>query len=95
MTLRQQFGLKSSQLWQIEQELKVLTETEKDSLRREEFLRFQIEEMRRAELKSGEEEDLQKERKILSSSEKLKSASYEAYKAIYGDDGDVPSTSVL
>jgi len=93
--LREQFGIKAAELYQIEHELNTLMEKEKESARQDEFLRFQIEEIRRAELKEGEEEALEKERKRLASSEKLKTASYEAYRAIYGDENPTPYGSAL
>ncbi len=93
--LKEQFGIKAAELYQIEHELNALMEKEKESARQYEFLRFQIEEIRRAELKEGEEEALEKERKRLASSEKLKTASYEAYRAIYGDENPTPYGSAL
>ncbi|MFC2001117.1 DNA repair protein RecN [Chloroflexota bacterium] len=93
--LRSQFGNKATQLSQTEQELKAINEQEKEQARREEFLRFQIDELRRADLKEGEEEALEKEKTMHTSSEKLKAASNEAYQAIYGDDSSTSSTSAL
>jgi len=93
--LREQFGIEAAELYEIEHELNTLMEKEKESARQDEFLRFQIEEIRRAELKEGEEEALEKERKRLASSERLKTASYEAYRAIYGDENPTPYGSAL
>ena len=82
MDLRRGFSAKVAELNKLEQELKSLVEAEKDAARREEFLRFQLGEIRKAELRPGEEEELEKERSVLSSAEKLKAISYEAYQAL-------------
>ncbi|MFC2010052.1 DNA repair protein RecN [Chloroflexota bacterium] len=84
--LRDRFGDRAVQLAQVEQELKAIDEQEKDRARQTEFLRFQIDELKRADLKEGEEESLEKQRVLHASSEKLKTAAYEAYRTIYGDD---------
>ncbi|MCJ7655553.1 MAG: DNA repair protein RecN, partial [Dehalococcoidia bacterium] len=86
MDLRHSFSAKVAELYKLEQELKALVEAEKDAARREEFLRFQLDEIRRAELRVGEEEELEKERTVLSSAEKLKAISYEAYQALCKED---------
>jgi len=91
LDMRHSFGTKAIELHKAEQELKALVEGEKELARREEFLRFQIDEIRRASLREGEEEELEKERNILTSAEKLKALSYEAYQALYGEDVSHPS----
>lgn len=95
LDLRHSFSTKVVELSQAEQELKTLSEEEKGLERREEFLRFQIDEIRQAKLREGEEEYLERERTILSSSEKLKASSYEVYQAIHRDDTLLPSVSAL
>ena len=92
---RNEFGRKVTELLQVEQELKVINEQEKEQARQEEFFRFQIEELKRADFQEGEEEALEKERIIHISSEALKAASYQAYQALYGDDSPVSGTSAL
>src|SRR4030042_1945880 len=52
--LRHSFNGKAAELHKLEQELKALVEAEKDAARREEFLRFQLDEIRKAELREGE-----------------------------------------
>jgi DNA repair protein RecN (Recombination protein N) len=98
MDLRYSFSAKVTELYKLEQELKTLVEEEKDAARREEFLRFQLDEIRRAKLRVGEEEELERERNVLSSAEKLKAMSYEAYQAICKEDasrGSVPALDKL
>jgi DNA repair protein RecN (Recombination protein N) len=84
--LRQSFGSKANELARAEQELSTLIEEEKGFARREEFLRFQIDEMERARLREGEEEELERERNVLASCERLKELSFEAYQALSGED---------
>jgi DNA repair protein RecN (Recombination protein N) len=86
MELRNSFGTKAAELAKVELELKALVEKEKDRARREEFLRFQLDEVQKAKLRDGEEEELERERNVLASAEKLKALSYEAYQALYRDD---------
>ncbi len=83
---RRDFAAKASELYGMEQELASLRDQEKDVARREDYLRFQIDEMTGANLYEGEEEELERERDILSSVEKLKSLSHGAYDQLYGVD---------
>ena len=91
LDLRHSFGNKAAELSKVEQELRALIEEEKDLARREELLRFQLEEIRQAELLEGEEKKLERERNILASAEKLKAFSYEAYQALSGEDVSRPA----
>ncbi|MFC2056596.1 DNA repair protein RecN [Chloroflexota bacterium] len=93
--LKNGFSGKAIELLRIEQELKTINEQEEEQARQEEFLRFQIDELKRADLKEGEEEALEKERTVHTSSETLKAISYQAYQTIYGDDSSISGTSAL
>ncbi len=93
--LRNQFSTMATELNKVEEELAKLDAQEKELARQEEFLKFQVEEIAKAELKDGEEEDLAREQAILVSSEKLKESCYEAYRAIYGEEGSVTAASAL
>ena len=95
LDLRQSFSAKAIELYKAEQELKALAEQEQDLARREEFLRFQLDEIRQAKLREGEDEELETERNVLSSSEKLKALSHEAYQALYRDDASHASAPAL
>ena len=95
LDLRYSFISKAMELYKAEQELKTLAEEEKDLARREEFLRFQLDEIRRAKLREGEEEELGKERNTLAFSEELKAFSYEAYQALSKEDAVGPSAPAL
>jgi DNA repair protein RecN (Recombination protein N) len=88
LDLRSSFSDKAAGLRQVEQQLKSLDEEMKSQVQREEFLRFQIDEIKQSKLKEGEEEALAQERRVLSSTEKLKEFSDEAYVVISGGDSE-------
>jgi len=83
---RASFAAEVTKLDRMEQELKTLSENERETARQEEFLRFQIDEISRAELHEGEDEELERERTMLASAETLKALSYEAYRNLRDDD---------
>ncbi|MFA5374496.1 MAG: DNA repair protein RecN [Dehalococcoidia bacterium] len=86
LDLRNSFGGKAAELRQVEQQLKELVAAQEKSAQREEFLHFQIDEIAQSKLKDGEDDALVQERTVLSSTEKLKAFSDEAYKVLCGDD---------
>jgi len=93
--LRRSFSAMASELYQAEREVQALSRTEQDMSRQIELLNFQIDEIRRAELQPGEEEELERELALLASAEKLKAASYEVYRIIYGDENMLASSSAV
>ena len=95
LDLRHDFGARAAALHQMEREIRSLTRSEQELARQMELLNFQIEEIRRAELREGEEAALERELALLTSAEKLKAASYEIYRIIYGDDSAIASSSAL
>lgn len=73
----------------VRNEIAHLTMDEAEKLRKVEMLRYQIEEIGRAELKPGEDEALEARRKVLQNAEKLADGLNNAYGSLYGgDDGD-------
>ncbi|MCP4603947.1 MAG: DNA repair protein RecN, partial [Proteobacteria bacterium] len=90
--LRHRFVAELARFRVAEKELAILLNEVSDRARREDFLRFQINEIQEAKLQEDEEEILAQERQILSSTEKLKSLSYEIHKAISGDESHFSST---
>ncbi len=92
---RHGFGDKASALHQMEREIQSLSRDEKELTRHIELLNFQIDEIKKAELQEGEEEALQKELTILTSAEKLKAASFEIYRILYGEDSAMTANSAL
>jgi DNA repair protein RecN (Recombination protein N) len=92
---RHVFSAKALELHQMEREIQSLSRDERELARHIELLNFQIEEIKRAELQDGEEESLQKELTLLTSAEKLKSASYDIYRIIYGEESAMTATSAV
>ena len=93
--LQQSFHTKATELNQIDQEINMLEQRDRETARQEEFLSFQIDEIKRAGLREGEDKQLEQQRNILMSCEKLKESSYQAYKSLYGDESSIPSISAL
>ncbi|MCJ7605762.1 MAG: AAA family ATPase, partial [Dehalococcoidales bacterium] len=95
LELRQEFGAGAAELNQMERELESLSRNDRDNSRQMELLNFQIDEIYRAELRDGEEEELRNELTLLTSAEKLKATAYEVYRALYGEDGASESSSSI
>lgn len=70
----------------IRKKIRSLTMDESEKLRRMETLQFQIQEIQRAELRAGEEEELEQTRRLMRSGEKLMEALAEATAALYGGE---------
>lgn len=85
MELREEFAVKAAELGRLEQELKSLVEMDRDRARRQEFLRFQIDEIKRANLRIREDVELEQEKTVLAQAEKLKALCHQAYEALRGE----------
>jgi DNA repair protein RecN (Recombination protein N) len=92
---RHAFGAKVLELHQMEREIQSLSRDEQELARHIELLNFQIDEIKRAELQEGEEESLERELTLLTSAEKLKAASYDIYRIIYGEDSAMAASSAV
>ena len=79
----------------LRREIQRLTMDEGGKLRRMESLKFQIEEISRAQLKPGEDETLEARRKLLQNAEKLSDGLDEAVTGLYGDDDSDGATALL
>jgi len=95
LNLREQFGDRVAELHKLDRELEHLSRDDRETARQLELLTFQIEEIGRAELCEGEEEDLKNELSVLAGAEKLKQAAAEVYEALYGQDGVPDGASAL
>lgn len=84
--LRTEFAASATELHRVEQALAALAASRSEAARQEEFLRFQIDEITAAELHDGEDEELERERNVLASAEKLKALAYEAHQHLTGED---------
>ncbi len=88
------YGEKYQSLQKRKQELRLLSMDEGEKLRRMETLKYQIEEISRAELSPGEDEALEERRKLLQNAEKLSDGLRDAAYGLSGDD-DSPGAAGL
>ncbi|MCD8331982.1 MAG: DNA repair protein RecN, partial [Oscillospiraceae bacterium] len=84
--LLEAFQSRYETLAQLRREIDNLRMSEEERARRIDSLSFQISELERAELQSGEEEQLLERRKLLRNAEKLTDAVQRAHIALSGDD---------
>ncbi len=89
LPLREQLSTKVTEWRNARKTLLSLQENERELARRAEFLRYEIEEIEKAELQPGEVEELEEERQVLSSAERLRELCTLVYGLIKGgDSGD-------
>ena len=79
----------------LRREIDRMTMDESEKLRRMETLRYQIEEISRANLSADEDEILEERRKLLQNAEKLSDGIQEATECLYGGDDTDGATSLL
>ena len=84
-----------SAMQSVQREIQKLSMDESEKLRLVETLTFQIEEIRAANLVSGEEEQLKERRKVLQNAEKLSDALRMADEALYGGDSSDGAAGLL
>lgn len=95
LALREQIAGVVRDLNRVQDEIRHLVGDERDRARREDLLRFQVEELTNAQLKEGEEEELEAERQVLAHAGKLKLAAEAAYTDLYEGDGQQLSATDL
>ena len=93
--LRQSYGEAYEKVSQLRREIDRMTMDEGEKLRRMETLRYQIEEISKAELEVGEDEMLEERRKLLQNAEKLSSGIDAAVECLYGGDESDGAASLL
>ena len=77
----------------LRREINAMTMDEGEKLRRMETLKYQIEEIEKAALEAGEDEELESRRKLLQNSEKIANGLNDAVENLYGgDDADGAAT---
>ncbi len=89
--LRQRVADKVNALRAIRRQLDELQRTERERARRVDMLKFQLEEIRAARLRPGEEAALQEEHTRLANAEALAAYADEAYAALYESTRDAPA----
>ncbi|AKG53397.1 DNA repair protein RecN [Dehalogenimonas sp. WBC-2] len=86
MELKTAYKQEFQALHDLEKQINELTLKTIDHSRQRDYLRFQIAEIDKADIKLNEDTELENERTVLSSSEKLKELTFQAIQAIDGDD---------
>ncbi len=86
LTQREELGRKVTDWRNARKTLQSLQHNERDQERRAEFLRFEIEEIEKADLRPGEVAELEEERKVLSNAERLRELCTLVYGAMKGSD---------
>lgn len=94
-TLREDYELKYNAVVKLRREIERLHMDESEKLRRMETLRFQINEISKANLKIGEDEVLESRRKVLQNAEKLSDGIHTAVECLYGGDDTDGAASLL
>lgn len=94
-TLRSDYREKFDTVAQLRKEIQRMDIDEGEKLRKTEMLRFQIEEISKADLKPGEDEQLEERRKLLQNAEKLSDGIHAAVVCLYGDDDTDGAVSLL
>lgn len=92
--LRQDYSEKYAAVSKLRREIDSLTMDEGEKLRRMETLKYQIEEIEKADLEAGEDEVLEDRRKLLQNAEKLSNGLEETVQCLYGSD-DIDGASGL
>ncbi|HWP46748.1 MAG TPA: DNA repair protein RecN [Candidatus Limnocylindrales bacterium] len=86
LKLRKEFEEKFQRFKQVQTELRELKESIRTRMQRLDLLNFQKQEIEKAHLIPGEDEELQRERKLLSAAERLATETQEAYELLYGGE---------
>jgi DNA repair protein RecN (Recombination protein N) len=95
LELRSHFSETYHQWRSLENEYRNLRQNESDLARRIDILQFQRDEILGAKLVLGEDEDLLKERELLTSSEKLFSAATHSYSVLYDNNDGKSAVELL
>ena len=86
---RKNYEAAYNQYKQANQKLNALKAEIEKNREYEDFLRFQFKELDEAQLQNGEQEELEQEYEMLSHSEDIKTALYQADNHLSGDDGNI------
>ena len=94
-SLRADYGEKFAAVASLRREIDRKTMDEGEKLRRMEMLKYQIAEIEKAGLETGEDEVLEERRKLLQNAEKLSDGLAEATECLYGGDNSDGAASLL
>ena len=93
--LRDSYAEHFAAVAKLRKEIERLQMDESEKLRRMETLRYQIQEISKAQLQSGEDESLEQRRKMLQNAEKLSDGIHAAVDCLYGGDDTDGAASLL
>ena len=93
--LRSAYSEKYRSVSELRREIQRMTMDEGEKIRRMETLRFQIEEISKANLQPGEDEVLEERRKLLQNAEKLSNGMDAAVECLYGREDTDGASSLL
>ncbi|MBR4017635.1 MAG: DNA repair protein RecN [Oscillospiraceae bacterium] len=93
--LKEAYATCYAQVCDLRREIQRMSMDESEKLRRMETLRYQIEEISKAELEAGEDERLEQRRKVLQNAEKLSDGMHRAAACLYGDEDRDGAASLL
>ena len=93
--LRNIYLEKYAALAELSREIDRMTMDEGEKLRRMETLRYQIEEIAKANLQDGEDDELEQRRKILQNSEKISDGIHTAVECLYGGEDSDGAAALL
>jgi len=91
MALKERYTSLYRQLMQVERELTELQQSERERIQRLDLLRYQAEEIDKANLKEGEEEELLQERQLLVNAERIAERVSYAVRRLMDDGGSLDS----
>ena len=94
-SLRQAYSQQYKKVMDLRVEIDRISMDESEKLRRMETLRYQIEEISKAELEAGEDESLEERRKVLQNAEKLSDGIHAAVECLYGGEDSDGAASLL
>ncbi len=93
--LRAEVAALVGELRRVRRERDALRAAQADAARRLDLLRYQVEEIARADLRAEEEEELDAEKRVLSNAERLSALAGGASDLLSGGDSDLGASSVL
>ena len=93
--LLEAYRLQYQEVSELKKEIQRMTMDEGEKLRKMESLKFQIEEISKADLRVGEDTELEERRKVLQNAEKLSDGMYAAVECLYGGDDSDGAASLL
>ena len=93
--LREAYSEKYQAVEKLRREINRISMDEGEKLRRMETLKYQIQEIEKANLQAGEDEELESRRKLLQNSEKIANGLNDAVENLYGGDDTDGAASLL